>query len=198
VNAAVRPRKFAHVVYRTRRFAEMLKWYGTVFDAKVQFESPVIAFLTYDEEHHRMAFLNLDAIAPRTEGAAPGRRQGEIGVDHVAYTYGCLRDLVENYARLKDAGILPYWCIHHGVTVSMYYGDPDGNQMEMQVDSYPTVEDANGFMYGPSFATNPIGLEYDPDELLRRLRSGEPEASFLHRASDLPVSPIRSAAGTWA
>jgi len=199
MNAELRPRKFAHVVYRTRRFAEMLEWYKTVFNAKVQFQSPAIAFLTYDDEHHRVAFLNLDAIAPRQEtAAAPGRRQGEIGVDHVAYTYGSLRELAENYARLKERGIKPYWCIHHGVTVSMYYGDPDGNQMEMQVDSYPSVDEANGFMYGPSFETNPIGVEYDPDELLRRLRSGEPESAFLHRHNDLPVSPVRSAAGTWA
>lgn len=196
---AVSPRKFAHVVYRTRRFAEMLEWYKTVFSAKVQFQSPAIAFVTYDDEHHRVAFLNLDVIAPRDSRAtSPGRRQGEIGVDHVAYTYPSLRVLVENYARLKELGIKPYWCIHHGVTVSMYYGDPDGNQMEMQVDSYPSVEEANGFMYGPSFEVNPIGVEYDPDDLLRRLRAGEPESAFLHRSSDLPVSPVRSAAGTWA
>ena len=45
-------------------------------------------------------------------------------------------DLIENYAQLKEKGILPYWCIHHGVTMSMYYADPDGNQMELQVDSF--------------------------------------------------------------
>ena len=193
----VRPQKFAHVVYRTRRFDEMIRWYKTVFDAQVQFESPAIAFLTYDDEHHRVAFLNLDIIAPRAQGQDAGRRQGEIGVDHVAYTYPRLRDLLETYARLKDAGIEPYWCIHHGVTVSMYYGDPDGNQMEMQVDCYATIPEANAFMYGPSFDINPIGVEYDPDEMLARVRGGEPEEAFLTRPSDLPVSPVRSAGGSW-
>jgi len=194
----IRPTKFSHVVYRTRRFTEMIEWYKTVFNAEVQFQSPAIAFVTYDDEHHRVAFLNLDAIAPRTDpGMDPGRRKGEVGVDHVAYTFPRLRDLAENYARLKDLGIRPYWCIHHGVTVSMYYGDPDGNQMEMQIDSYPTPAESNAFMNGPHFATNPIGVEYDPDELVRRLRSGETEESFFHRPVDLPVSPVRSAAGTW-
>ena len=47
-----------------------------------------------------------------------------IGVDHVAYTYASLNDLFENYAQLKEQGIKPYWWIHHGVTVSMYYADP--------------------------------------------------------------------------
>jgi len=52
------PQKLAHVVIRTSRFAEMLDWYRTVFHAKTSFENPVIAFLTYDDEHHRIALLN--------------------------------------------------------------------------------------------------------------------------------------------
>ena len=43
----IRPEKFVHVVYRTRRFEQMLQWYKTVFDAKVQHQNPVIALLTY-------------------------------------------------------------------------------------------------------------------------------------------------------
>ena len=30
-----KPAKLAHVVYRTRRFSEMIDWYKTVFGAKV-------------------------------------------------------------------------------------------------------------------------------------------------------------------
>lgn len=122
----IRPTKFAHVVYRTRRFDQMLCWYQAVFDTKVQHQNPALAFLTYDDEHHRFAFANLDILQP--EGTETERR-GMIGVDHVAYTYASLHDLFENYAQLKAQGITPYWCVHHGVTVSMYYADPDGNQM---------------------------------------------------------------------
>ena len=42
----IRPRKFVHVVYRTRRFEQMLRWYAVVFDAKVQHQNPALAFLT--------------------------------------------------------------------------------------------------------------------------------------------------------
>jgi len=187
----VRPAKFVHVVYRTRRFDEMVRWYETVFDAKVQYRNPVLAFLTYDGEHHRFAFANMAVLQP--DGAETERR-GAIGVDHVAYTYASLADLFENYAQLKAKGIKPYWCVHHGITVSMYYADPDGNQMEFQVDSYPTNEEANGFMHGPNFDINPIGVEYDPDEWLARLRAGAPEAEFLTRRVHLPVSPVRGSA----
>ena len=184
----IRPKKFVHVVYRTRRFGEMVRWYETVFDAKVQYQNPALAFLTYDDEHHRFAFANLDVLKP--EGSEKEGR-GLIGVDHVAYTYASLEDLLENYAQLKAQGIKPYWCIHHGITVSMYYADPDGNQMEFQVDCFRSNEEANRYMQGRRFAANPIVVEYDPDEWLRRLRSGTAPSEFLVRRSDEPASPIR-------
>ena len=187
----IRPAKFVHVVYRTRRFEEMIRWYESVFDAKVQYQNPVLAFLTYDDEHHRFAFINLDVIQPGGDGTD---RQGAIGVDHVAYTYRSLTELFDNYEALKAQGILPYWCIHHGITVSMYYGDPDGNQMEFQIDSYGSNEEANAFMYGPGFDTNPIGVEYDPEAWLARMKAGAPESEFLRREVHLPVSPVRGVA----
>ena len=49
------PTKLAHVVYMTRRFEEMIGWYQKVFEAEVQYQNPAIAFLTYDDEHHRFA-----------------------------------------------------------------------------------------------------------------------------------------------
>jgi catechol 2,3-dioxygenase-like lactoylglutathione lyase family enzyme len=64
--ARIRPMKFVHVVYRTRRFEQMVRWYQLVFDAKVQYQNPALAFLTYDAEHHRFAFANLDILKPET------------------------------------------------------------------------------------------------------------------------------------
>ena len=184
----IRPGKFAHIVYRTRRFEQMLRWYETVFDARIQYQNPALAFLTYDDEHHRFALANLSILQP--EGNEMDRH-GVIGVDHVAYTYASLNDLFENYAQLKARGILPYWCVHHGITVSMYYADPDGNQMEFQVESFASNAEANAFMSGPHFSANPIGVEYDPQDWLTRLRAGAPVSDFLLRQVDAPVSPIR-------
>ena len=188
----VRPKKFVHVVYRTRRFEQMLAWYKVVFDARVQYQNPALAFLTYDDEHHRFAFANLAVLQP--DGTETDK-QGLIGVDHVAYTYASLKDLFENYAQLKAKGIMPYWCIHHGVTVSMYYADPDGNQMEFQVDAFDSNEEANAFMCGPINAANPIGVEYDPEEWLARMNAGAPISDFLVRRVHAPMSPIRGALG---
>ncbi len=102
-----KPIKFAHVVYRTRRFEEMIGWYETVFGATVQHENPAGAFLTYDGEHHRFAFLNLAVVDP--DGAPEADRRGKVGVDHLGYTSASVGDLLENYAELKAKGITPYW-----------------------------------------------------------------------------------------
>ena len=186
----IRPAKFVHVVYRTRRYEQMLRWYATVFDARVQHQDPALAFLTYDDEHHRFAFANLSVLQP--DGTETDRH-GVIGVDHVAYTYASLDDLFANYEQLSTMGILPYWCVHHGITVSMYYADPDGNQMEFQVDSFGSNDEANAYMEGPHFGANPIGVEYDPEDWLARLRAGTPASEFLMRQTDEPVSPVRGA-----
>ena len=54
-------------------------------------------------------------------------------------------------------------------TVSMYYKDPDGNAVELQVDAYPTKELAAGFFDTDAFRQNPIGVPFVPEEeLLRR------------------------------
>jgi catechol 2,3-dioxygenase-like lactoylglutathione lyase family enzyme len=181
------PVKFAHVVYRTRKFDEMLRWYATVFGARVQYENPALAFLTYVDEHHRFAIANMEVLNPEGSGRS---ERSEIGVDHVAYTYASIADLLENYAALKDDVVLPYWCIHHGMTVSMYYADPDGNQMEFQVDCMPSMADASRFM-AENFAINPIGVEFDPEEWLARYRAGADVSEFSERKVHEPVSPIR-------
>jgi catechol 2,3-dioxygenase-like lactoylglutathione lyase family enzyme len=174
------PGKLAHFVVRAKRFQEMLAWYRTVFHARTSFENPGIAFLTYDEEHHRMAFLNTAHL--------PSPDQMTTGVDHVAFTYDSLSDLLLTYERLKQHEILPFWCINHGPTTSMYYHDPDGNDLELQVDNYDTVEEACGFFSSDAFAANPLGVDFNPDELLRKLRAGVPVNELLRQGS-APVEP---------
>src|SRR3546814_13906182 len=75
----------------------------------------MIAFITYDEEHHRLAIGYVPDLRDRDQGVA--------GVDHFAFAFGSLGDLLANYIRLENIGILPYWCINHGPTTSLYYRD---------------------------------------------------------------------------
>lgn len=179
----IAPVQLAHVVRRTSRFAEMLAWYQTFLAAKIVHADAMLAFLTYDHEHHRIAIANLPGLEDQPLMAA--------GTDHIAFTHADLGDLLNTYVRLKQEGIEPYWCVNHGPTTSMYFKDPDGNRIELQVDNFATAEEANAWMRSGDFAQNPIGVVFDPEALLERYRSGEPLESLRVRPP-LPegVSPF--------
>jgi len=170
---AVSPAKLAHFVLRTSRYKEMVHFYKQVLAARPQFESDMLTFLAYDDEHHRVALLNIPGLQDQKPGVA--------GVHHIAFTYATLRDLVSNFERLKKAGIEPVWCTNHGPTTSMYYRDPDGNQLELQIDNFEDINDATNFFYTKEFAENPIGVDFDPADLARRLREGASESELRQR-----------------
>lgn len=132
-----------------------------------------MAFLSYDAEHHRIALIEVPGLGAKAHKSA--------GLDHIAFGYDSLADLLTAYTQRKRLGILPVWSVNHGPTVSMYYADPDGNRLETQVDCFATVEEASAFMTTPAFEANPIGADVDPEELIRKLAAGVPEAELLKR-----------------
>ena len=98
-----------------------------------------------------------------------------------AFTFGSMGELLDSYVRLKEQEIRPFFCVNHGPTTSMYYADPDGNRVELQIDNFATAEEGQAWMLSPAFARNPIGVEYDPDALVARFRSGVPVAELVVR-----------------
>jgi catechol-2,3-dioxygenase len=170
-----KPRQLAHVVRRTSRFEELVRWYCTVLGAEVVHSDGMLAFLTYDEEHHRIAIAGIPGL--------PEQPAMTAGTDHIAFTYADLGDLLQTFKRLKAVGIEPYWCINHGPTTSLYYKDPDGSKVELQVDSMPTAEAIDAWMRSGAFAANPIGVVFDPEELVARYEAGEPIETLMARPS---------------
>jgi len=188
----VAPSKLAHVVYATHNFDAMIDWYTKALEARVIHNNGTLAFLTWDEEHHRVAIANLGP-APDDEAAGKGR----VGVHHVAYTWDSLDNLLTTYERLRDLDITPVVKLRHGMTLSMYYADPDGNRSEFQIDVLG-IDPANDFMAGPAFEANPIGEEFDPEELLAAYRAGDDVTELLFRSDQEPVPVAAMTAGTAA
>lgn len=173
--ARVSPARLAHLVFRTPRYQQMVSWYCTVLEAHPVFADAMLTFITYDEEHHRAAFVNFPQLTDLDPGSA--------GIDHVAFTYASMADLVHTYERLKGLGILPVWCINHGPTTSMYYRDPDGTRVELQIDNFPDTESLNAWFQSGAFAKNPIGVEFDPDVLCRMFHEGVPHEKLVRQGS---------------
>ena len=176
----VSPNKFAHVVYKTHKYEEMIQWYVDVFGAKIQNKTDRLAFLTYDDEHHRFAFINIGPAGEDVPEATTMDRPGP-GVHHVAYTWETLDGLFGQYKDLKARGVMPQFCVRHGPTLSMYYADPEGNGMEFQVDLLE-ADEANAFMQTEAFTKNNIGEPFDPEELIQKFEAGEPLAKHVLRS----------------
>ena len=127
------PTKLAHLVYQTNRMAEMRDWYCAVLGAHVIYENKPLA--------------PRDATA--TELAVKPIEQP--GLHHVAFTFGSMGEFLDNYVRLRDVGIRPFFCVNHGPTTSMYYRDPDGNRVELQIDNFASAKEGQDWMLSPAF-----------------------------------------------
>ncbi|GAA3226503.1 VOC family protein [Actinocorallia longicatena] len=175
--------KFAHVVLQTSQPTAMRDWYCTVLDGHVVYEDAALTFITFDEEHHRIALLNppvpLERKSPTT-----------ACMHHVAYTFDGIDDLLDRYVLLRGKGIEPAVCIAHGVTTSMYYRDPDGNFVEMQIDNFAEPDDATGYMHGGEYAADSVGPAFDPELMLQARKDGATAEELTARSwslrSDLP------------
>lgn len=174
----VRPQQLAHVVFYTRQLPVMMSWYREVLGVEVAFSNERIAFLSFDEEHHRIAFVVTDEVAPHCP-------KKTVGFYHAAFTFASLAELIATYERLASRGLQPVRTINHGPTVSFYYEDPDQNQIELQVDAFPDARSALEWMRGPTFARNPVGVELDMVEYLAAFHAGIPESQLLRRPDDV-------------
>ncbi len=170
---ALRPSRFSHLVLQTTRYEEMVAWYKTWLSAEPMLENGVVCFLTYDDEHHRLLIGRNPDLNPRDPKAA--------GVVHFAYAVETLEDLVNYYLRLKKQGLVPHQCFNHGFTTSLYYLDPDGNEVEIQVDNYKTRESLNEWFATGAFDRNFVGHSFDPEYMVERFHAGVPEDQILQR-----------------
>jgi len=169
----LRPSRFSHLVLQTPRYEEMIAWYKTWLSAKPLFENGLVCFLTYDDEHHRVMIGRNPNLSPRDPKAA--------GVVHFAYAVETLEDLVNYYLRLEEQGIVPNLCMNHGFTTSLYYLDPDGNEVEIQVDNFKTKESMNEWFATGAFDRNFVGYSFDPKYMVERFRAGVPEDQILQK-----------------
>lgn len=165
------PTKLAHVVLRTANFPAMHSFYLTFLGATDTFANDEVAFMTYDSEHHRIALISNPKLRPKDLKTS--------GLEHIAFTFPTLSNLLLAYRERKAHGITPVFCVNHGPTISIYYRDPDGNMLETQVDVFETMEEADAFVKTKQFAENPIGVDIDPEKFIKRLKSGESEKEVM-------------------
>ena len=149
-----------HVNLKTTRLQEMIDFYRTLVGAEVIFQFDGGAWLSNDGANHRVALLAFPNFVDDPE------KDTRTGMHHSAFEYANFEELNSSYLRLKDEEITPALCLDHGMTLSYYYADPDGNHVEMQVDCFGDWAKSKDWMQGSQeFKANPIGVFVDPDQI---------------------------------
>ena len=166
--------KLAHFGLRTRDLPAAIAWYGKVFGAEVRFQNEMAAFMSFDYEHHRFVLWD--------DGETGDKPDDARGVDHIGFSCGQPSALADAYERLKGLGVEPTLCVNHHFTSSLYFRDPDGNEVEITCDNLPTKQDCAAFMATEEMAQAmqpPLfGTEFDPEELLRLRKEGALDAQL--------------------
>lgn len=169
--------KLHHATFMTMDVALMTSWYEQVCGLRPIYFSTHAAWLTNDEANHRIALIRI----PGTQ--VPVNKPRTAGHHHTAFEYATFDQWLDNYIRLRDQGIVPVFNLDHGMTMSMYYQDPDGNGVEIQVDNFGDWDASSEWMWAArEFAEDQLGPHFVPDLLVAARDSGLTHAEIHKRA----------------
>ncbi len=171
--------KLQHLGLVTGNLDAMIEWYGKVLGMTVNHRRNAppagaqggppfsMAFVSNDEVNHRIAFFGMPGVAVDPDKPRHARLQ------HVAFQYETLDELLGTYARLKGLGILPVMAIDEGLQTSFYYTDPDQNTVELNINNYGNEWTATEHMRSwPAAAERPRRVLLDPDKMIAGRKSG--------------------------
>lgn len=168
-----------HLGLTTGNAGAMADWYRTVLGMTVAHhtESAVpgqsngltikSTWMSNDEANHRIALVEMPGLS-----VDPGHAHHQR-VQHFAFEFATLEDLLGTYVRLKGLGILPILCTDAGLQTAFYYQDPDGNVVEINVDNFGNPLTSSEYLKNsPEFAANPMGTYVDPDKMVAAYEEG--------------------------
>jgi catechol-2,3-dioxygenase len=86
---------------------------------------PTLVFLSRNpDEHHQMVLVS---------GRPPGSEASVV--NQISFKLPALADLKAMHARLVEEGLKPFRIVTHGNAWSIYFPDPEGNRVELFVDT---------------------------------------------------------------
>jgi catechol 2,3-dioxygenase len=65
---------------------------------------------------------------------APLQKKGQVGLNHLAWMMESLEDLEAMYTRMKEKGVKIDRIVDHGLSLGIYFRDPDGNGLEVSYE----------------------------------------------------------------
>jgi catechol 2,3-dioxygenase len=127
----IHPERIAHVVLKVRNLEQSKKFYTEILGMQVMKHVPEIkaVFLSFNgRDHHEIALFEIGASAETP-------KMNQTGMLHVAFRLRTEEDLLAAYKEFKEKGVPVSFTVNHGVSKSIYFRDPDNNELEVYCDN---------------------------------------------------------------
>jgi catechol 2,3-dioxygenase len=120
------PTHVGHVHLKVRDVDRAIEFYTETLGLEVTERHGRYAFCSWGEHHHDVALQGLGENAP---GPGPG-----VGMYHAAFEVASGEALRNVFERLqdRDVRVSP---VDHGISKALYFDDPDGNGLEVYLDT---------------------------------------------------------------
>ncbi|MBF6569304.1 MAG: VOC family protein [Candidatus Binataceae bacterium] len=151
----VHPERLGHLILKVRDLEPSRRFYTEVLGLDLMFESkrPKMAlFASHRRDHHEIGLIEVGAQA-----GSP--KPSDIGLYHIAFRLKDEDEVRAAYHELKAKQVPIAFTVHHGLTKSVYFNDPDGYLLEFYCDVSPE-EMANY----PDLEQATAKLEFAPDD----------------------------------
>ena len=146
--------RIGHIVLKVRDLERSRHFYTEVMGLDVMKELPEVKMLflaSNRRDHHEIALVE---VGPQARAPKPD----DVGLAHCAFRLKNKEDLRAAYHELKQRGVPISFTVNHGITRSVYFLDPDGNQIEVYCDN-PPAEIAK--MKDPYFGLDKLDFALD-------------------------------------
>ena len=136
--------RVGHVVLKMRDLDSAKTFYRDILGMKIATEREFGVFFRFNDYHHDIAVFKVD-----DDAASPEKNQ--VGLAHIALVADSLDTVKSIYQRLKDHDVPIVRTRDHGCTKSVYFQDPEGNEIEIycEVPELPWQKIDNVFKGGP-------------------------------------------------
>ncbi len=129
----IKPERIGHVVIKVRDIERTKKFYTEVLGLQQMMELPQLKmafFASNGRDHHEIGCVEVGADAA-------GNQPKQIGLVHIAFRLRDEDHLRAAYKEFKEREVPISFTVDHGITKSIYFRDPDGNQLEVYCDNPP-------------------------------------------------------------
>ena len=149
-----KPKYLGHANLFVRDVERSEKFYTDVLGLHVNERRPGRAvFMSADvEQSHELAVIQLGPDAPTPE-------EGRVGLNHIAWRMETFDDLKDVYRRLQEKKANIQRIGDHGISLGVYFLDPDGNGNEVYYELPRNQWPAGDSLFTGHF---PMSLEDEP------------------------------------